>query len=150
MKRYEAADIADKLMAEIDPEVLLAGMLGAIATYGGITPPLTRILEALSDKTVGSDIVDIITFNPYVAAYGAISGTGWVSWVDLLTGGKPPDDPTEAEKQRKRYALMAAGAMEGMMMMTLVKNEKMMGMIADLAGKLGSASIRAAGEAVPF
>lgn len=144
LKSY--ADVADKLMAEIDPEVMMAGMLGAVATAGGITPPLTRLLDVLTDKDITDDIAKALEALTRLGAFG-------LGPAGLMAIFNPPSADASAQEKEdyaRRVGLMAAGAMEGMMMMTLMKNKQLMSQIMDTATKIASATISAAGEAVPF
>jgi len=120
------ADIADKLLAEIDPEVLLAGALGAVATAGGITPPLTRLLMAVGGNVdLGSDIANKAGQAWYDVAQ---FGSPILFAMGLTFGDNKPDSTQKAAAQ----AVVAAGAMEAMMMMSLMKNPAAMQAIASL------------------
>lgn len=151
-----SADKFDKLFAQIDPEVMFAAFLGAMATYGGIVPPMTRLLMAISGKTdVGKDINEgiakFLTLSPGLAL---LSGGEWSNWYDLFNTLKPVPKGASAdavEAHRLMIGMMASGAMEGMIMMTLVKSHpELLGQSIDSATKIGAAVITAAGEAVPF
>lgn len=150
------ADVLDKIFAQVDPEVMAAGVLGAIAVYGGVTPPLTRLLASFARqgaRAVDDDYIraanesarDQALINDYHKRHGQ-AVTGSYDWTTMPTDAT--DD--EAAAFRRRNALMASGAMEGMMMMTLMKNKELMNKLYDTGKDIGAAIIRAAGEAVPF
>jgi len=118
------AEMLDKLFAQVDAEVLLAGVLGATATLGGITPPLTRLLQAVNENVSSED---------FATSMLAITGPGYVyvttkkaaSWIaDMITGNDDPAQTVSPEDKRRIYGLAAAGAMEGMMMMSFMKNRE--------------------------
>jgi len=104
------ADIVDKLVGELEGDVLLAGALGAVAAAGGITPPFTALLSAIPN---GSKVA----FDAWkaVASIGSapIAIADWLGWLQGPEGQKIPP---------ATYALAASGALEAMMMMTLMKN----------------------------
>lgn len=128
-------DIMDRIFKDLDAEVLLAGALGGVATLGGITPPLTRMLMSLGgqndDLKALWAVLSIGTFVP-AQIYGLIFGTS-----------ERPADPHAA-------ALAASGALEAMLMMEFVKNPQLVREALGMVKDLGSATIRAGGEAVPF
>lgn len=112
------ADLIDKLVKEVDPEVLLAGALGAIAAQGGITPPLTRLLMVF-DSNIGQDLI--------------ASSEATKTWYDVAKWGSPllwalgvgnsaSTSSTESGAQITSRAMIASGALEAMLMMNLVKN----------------------------
>jgi len=125
-KAMERAEIADKLLAQIDPEVLLAGALGAVATAGGITPPLTRMLMAVGGNTdLGSDIANKAAQTWYDVAQ-------WGSPVLFALGLTFGENAPDAEKRASTQAIVAAGAMEAMMMMAFMKNPSAMESLSKL------------------
>ena len=123
-----AVSMADKLLAEVDPEVLLCGALGAVATAGGITPPLTRLLMAVGGNVdLGSDIANKAGQTFYdVAQWG--SPVLFALGLTFGESGGSQDKSVKATTQ----AVVAAGAMEAMMMMALMKNPNAMQAIASL------------------
>jgi len=128
-KAMERAEIADKLLAQIDPEVLLCGALGAVATAGGIVPPLTRLLMSVGGNTdLGSDIANKAATAWYdVAQFGSP-----VLFALGLTFGE--DSAPAAQAKASTQAVIAAGAMEGMMMMAFMKNPAAMESLSKLVG----------------
>jgi len=110
-KAQARVEMLDRLLDEVDPEVLLAGTLGAIAAAGGITPPLTRMLMAIG--TNGSGLAE-----DYKTLLIAGTGIGpiWAVASHLFS----QDGSTE--KPPSNTAIAASGALEAMLMMTLVKN----------------------------
>lgn len=126
-----AVVLADKLLADIDAEVLLAGVLGGIATAGGIMPPLTRILIALGGSAAAEstvkDLTDIWALGPFFA------GPLWIQ--QMLTGAAIPSSTTTAN-EAQQYAIVASGALEAMITMSFAKNPKSMEMISSAIGKI--------------
>jgi len=124
-KAETRAELIDKVFEQVDPEVLLAGSLGAIAAAGGITPPLTRMLMAISSN--GSGLMD-----DYKTLLIAGTGIGpvWAVVSHLFSS----QDGSDA-KPPSNTAMAASGALEAMLMMTLVKNPATIEAIGNAAGK---------------
>ena len=121
-----ASDVADKLLAQIDPEIVLAGALGAVATAGGITPPLTRLLMAVGGNVdLGSDIANKAGQTWYDVAQW---GSPILFALGMSFGDNSPDKQVKASTQ----AVVAAGAMEAMMMMAFMKNPNAMQALTSL------------------
>ena len=118
----------DKLLAQIDPEIVLAGALGAVATAGGITPPLTRLLMAVGGNVdLGSDIANKAGQTWYdVAQWG--SPILFALGLSFGESGGSQDKSVKATTQ----AVVAAGAMEAMMMMAFMKNPNAMQALTSL------------------
>jgi hypothetical protein len=132
-KAQDAVNMADKLLAQVDPEVLLCGALGAVATAGGITPPLTRLLMSIGGNVdLGSDIANK-------------AGT---AWYDVAQFGSPilfalglsfGDNASTPAAKASQQAVIAAGAMEAMMVMAFMKNPAAMEMLSKLGGMASKA-----------
>ena len=137
-KAADAADAWDKVFAQVDPEVLLAGTLGAIAAKGGITPPFTSLLMSLSgDEGIAEKLKDSWM---KVAELGSV---GWMAGdltlrqlsplIDLLTGNHDSGATDEEKKKAVAgYAVMASGAFEAMLMMTFAKNPEFQKAVYDM------------------
>jgi len=139
-------DIADRLLAQVDAEVLLAGVLGATAALGGLTPPFTRMLQAVNEETTSQDYKDAIL---------SVTGPGFVyvqsrkvsDWIaGLVTGNQSDNASVSPADKTKIWGLAASGALEGMILMSFVKNKDALSAVTGLAGQ----AIRAGGEALPF
>jgi len=149
-----AVDMVDKLLAEMDPQVLLAGALGAVAVKGGIIPPFTRMLMAMSsmggitdglaalDKDYAenkSKYLDVMTLGSWFG--GGIPGIlGTILFqsektVDGTTVTASTDQVNAAEAMR---GAMAAGALEAMMMMAFMQNPGSMELVGKVIDKVGS------------
>jgi len=104
------ADIVDKLVGELEGDVLLAGALGAVAAAGGIVPPFTSLLSAIPNgSTAAFDAWKAVA----IAGSPVLTIAEWFGWLQTGdTSGKPI----------AQYAIAASGALEAMMMMTLMKN----------------------------
>jgi len=142
-KPSKIVDVVDKIFKDVDTEVLLGGLAGAIAARGGITPPLTLLLQTLNSsvKSMTEGNISILS----------LTGPGFVYTMgseiaDLLNGETHEKTP----EQVKLSAIMASGFLEGMIMMEFVKNTELKGQIIDTAKSLGAATIQAVGEAVPL
>jgi len=145
------ADTIDKVFAQIDPIVAAAGLLAAIGTSYGATPPLTAMLGALANKELQSDIVDVLTWSPASQVAGWASGApGIASWADVFTGNYGAVTESERTKARRKQGMIVMAAFEGMLLMSIARNEAALSKVMELGGKLGAATIQAAGEAVPF
>jgi|WetSurMetagenome_2_1015567.scaffolds.fasta_scaffold73684_6 hypothetical protein len=150
-KTESTAEIIDKIFAQVDPIVAAGGLLCAASTSLGIMPPLTSIVNALSNKEVQSTIADALTWSPVSAGIGMITGGNIsTSWADLLTGNYGSVSESDRDKARRHQGMIFLGAFEGMLLMSVARNEAALNKIMELGGKLGSATITAAGEAVPF
>jgi len=144
-------DLIDKVFAQLDPVVAAAGLLAAAGTSYGAPPPLTALIGALTNKKLQSDIVDVLTWSPLTQAYGWATGkSGIVSWADVFTGNYGNVSESERGKARRKQGMIVMAAFEGMLLMSIARNEAALSKIMELGGKLGAATIMAAGEAVPF
>jgi len=123
-KAQTRVEMLDRLLDEVDPEVLLAGSLGAIAAAGGITPPLTRMLMAIG--TNGSGLAD--DYKTLLIAGTGIGPIWAVASHLFLEQGNTTAPPTNV-------AIAASGALEAMLMMTLVKNPATIEAIGNAVGK---------------
>ena len=145
------ADMIDKIFAQVDPLVAAAGILCAASTSLGIPPPLTSILNTIYNKEMMSDITDALTWSPVSSVLGMAMGKGAAtSWADIITGNYGQVKESEADKARRHHGMILVGAFEGMVIMSLVRNETALNKMMELGGKIGAATITAAGEAVPF
>ena len=129
-------DVADRLISDIDAEVILAGLLGGTAAATGITPPLTRMLMIFND-TLDSDHQALLTS---IIPGGHLLESGWRSLQGILGLGGDPDKPEDPSY----IALFASGALEAMLMMSLMKNPAFIGAV----GNVASAGLKAAGQAL--
>jgi len=122
----------DKLVSDLDAEVLLAGGLGAIAASRGIVPPFTRLLLALNS---GLNIDDFLgkALSMGVSPWSGIGGV-WASLAAGISGQW--EDGTKVSPDV--YALAASGALEAMMMMSLVKNPGFLELVGKLIDKAPS------------
>ena len=147
----EYAELIDKVMADVDPIVAAAGLLCAGSTALGVMPPLTAMVNAFSGAEVQSDIMDALTWSPVSQGIGwAFGEEGITSWSDIFTGHLGPVQESDKVKARRHTGMIFLGMFEGMLLMSVARNESILAKVAELGGKLGSATITAAGEAVPF
>jgi len=165
-KAQTRVDMLDKLVKEIDPEVILAGALGAIAAQGGVVPPLTKIL--LTVQSIGQVNVDLglgsksddSVFSDWFNIVKIASPISWLSgppsvgeavtdtWkygspllfiLGLSNAGMTEDQKGSVTKMR---GVMASAALEGMIVMTAVKNPEVQKAVFDaLKGLTSPASL---------
>jgi hypothetical protein len=126
----------DALMQEIDPEVLLAGALGAVAASRGIVPPMTRLLMTFSSNIDIKSDLERMAGAVVAGPIGLASGV-WGSLTAAMTGKTPEGEGVPVDQ----YALAASGALEAMMMMSLVKNPGLPELIGKLVDKIPSVSV---------
>jgi hypothetical protein len=145
------AELIDRIFDQVDPIVAAAGLLAAVGTSYGATPPLTAMLGTLANKEIQSDIIDVLTWSPISQGIGWATGAkGISSWADVFTGNYGDVSESEKEKARRKQGMIVMAAFEGMLLMSLARNEAALGKVMELGGKIGAATITAAGEAVPF
>lgn len=145
------ADLVDKIFAQVDPIIAAAGLLCAVGASYGATPPLTAILGALANKELQSKTADILTWSPVSQVVGWASGAqGISSWADVITGNYGQVSEGDGDKARRKQGMIVMAAFEGMLLMSLARNEAALAKVMELGGKLGAATITAAGEAVPL
>jgi len=140
-----ATEIWDRIFAEISPEVLLAGALGAIATKGGLTPPLTRMMQAISSgeaTEIAKDYAGLVLKTASPGYWISKSVYDQASWMYAVVTGKHSDGTniTDAEKEASVTinALMAGGAVEYMIYMNLSKNPEFQKRAFDMMTGAGS------------
>ena len=150
-KTGRQVDLLDKIFDQVDPIVAAGGILCAASTHLGIMPPLTAMMNVIYDRQAQSDIVDALTWSPVSQVIGWAAGEpGITSWADIFTGHYGAVPETERQKAQRHQGMVLVGAFEGMLLMSLVRNETFLNKAMELGGKIGSATIVAAGEAVPF
>lgn len=118
------ADLVDKIFAQVDPEIVAAGLLGAVAARGGLVPPFTQLLMSMSTEGGVAESMKQTWMD--VAKLGSV---GWMAGefalmnLQTLLGLFVKPDATEAEKKVviSSSAIMASGMMEGMLMMAVMK-----------------------------
>lgn len=109
-KAQEASKALDRIFAEVDPNLLVAGLLGGTATLGGIIPPFTRLMMVMGDS--GADYQKLFDAGATTFGYGfagVIPGL-----FKLYTGSTDSNDPTGGDPTKA--ALFASGALEAMLM----------------------------------
>lgn len=150
-KGIDSADIIDKVFAQVDPIVAAAGLLCAASTSYGIMPPMTAIINTLANKETQSNVTDALTWSPLSQSIGwGLGEGGIVSWADLFTGHYGDVKESDLDKARRKQGMILVAAFEGMLLMSLARNEAALAKVMELGGKIGAATITAAGEAVPF
>lgn len=122
-------EILDKFVTELDSNMLICGMLGGLAAYGGIIPPFTRLLMMTSQASGGISAGNLIK-SDWDKAYlaigalgpGAITGGAFGSIFGLLLkdqfqkqGFTAQDAKTKAA-EISHNAAFCSGALEAMLM----------------------------------
>jgi len=138
-KAQTRADLIDKVFAQVDPTELAIGALGAIATKGGLTPPVTRMMQAFSTGELtdpGSDFAKVLAL--VSPAYGYY--VYMPNWLESVFGsGDVPEDQKQSAVAMS--ALMAAGAAEYMIFYNLARNPEFQkaayNMVTSAAGGVG-------------
>jgi len=139
-KKEKITEILDRFLGETDPMVPIVGLLGAVATYGGITPPLTRLLSIFTTDGLGGNIAkDLTTMQGKIAAMGGLGGFG------LYEAGKWLSGEGTTTPEPEKYALAAAGALEAMLMWYVMHNPQVLTSIIEAPAKM----VAAVGEIVP-
>lgn len=152
MAKETKADALDKVFDQIDPEVVLAGALGAVASMGGIIPPFTRLLMMFggasgNQQDLSSDLKQASTnlgvgalFNPIMAPAAL-----WTGIASLVVGANEQTDPEKQKAAIAQAALAASGAMEGMLMMSIMKHPEILTTIIRQPAEM----LKGIGEIVP-
>jgi len=134
------ADLIDKVFAQVEPVELAVGLLGAVATRGGLTPPVTRMMQAFSTGELtdpGSDFAKVLALvSPAYGYYVYLP-----NWLDSVFGNQDvPDDQKQSAVAMS--ALMAAGAAEYMIFYNLARHPEFQkaayGMMTSAASGLGA------------
>ena len=141
--KLAASVVLDRLFEQVSPEVLLAGMLGGLAAAGGITPPLTRMLVAISgDDGPSKDIKDHFA-KVSKSAYWSVAQLGSpAAFIGSFLMGSSGEGSNARIVPIEQYALVASGIMEGMMVMSFMQNKEAQMVLVNAAG--------AVADAVPF
>jgi len=125
-KAKARVEMLDKLLEDIDAEVLLAGTLGATAAYGGMMPPFTRMLVAISGGEGSEKINELVLDYKTLLLAGTGAGIGGALFYNMfkrILSQDPGAEPTEQQKKEiAMTAVMASGFFEGMLMMRFASN----------------------------
>ena len=142
-QKEKITEILDRFLGETDPMIPIAGILGATAALGGITPPFTRLLMIFTQKGGGKGIdFDITTI---LGAMGGIQGMAtYAPWTigKMLFGGDGDGTPSASPEI---WALAASGALEAMMMYNVMKNPEVLKAVIEAPAKM----VSAVGEITP-
>jgi len=150
-KTKSVKDWLEKATEKVDPITVAAMTLGGTATMLGITPPMTSILITLKNFT-SADIMGggTSTQGNWFASPFMPGLTLWRYQEEQRKKGIKAS-PTNPEGWGvEDIALFCSGAMEALITLELVRNKEFMKTLIGAGTTLGSAAIRAAGEAVPL
>jgi len=124
-----AASILDRFVNELDANMLICGLLGGMAAYGGILPPFTRLLMMTSQASGGISGGNLIKSDwdkAYIAigslGPGALTGGAFASIFGVLlknqyvSSGMTPQDAKIKAAEITQNAAFCSGALESMLM----------------------------------
>jgi len=143
-KAQEASKALDRIFAEVDPNLIIAGFLGGTAAAGGLVPPLTRLLSIVNTAGSSQDYQRLFEIGN-VFAYGPgglIPGLFRLYLGEQERAGGPAPGEQESIAQ---YALFCSGALEGMLMYNAMKNPEVLKGIIGMPAEI----LKGIGEIVP-
>jgi len=143
-KAQEASKALDRIFAEVDPNLIIAGFLGGTAAAGGLVPPLTRLLSIVSSSGTSTQDYQRLFEIGNVFAYGP--GGLIPGLFRLYLGEQERQGSTaSAEASIAQYALFCSGALEGMLMYNAMKNPEVLKGIIGMPAEI----LKGMGEIVP-
>lgn len=112
-KAQETSKALDRIFAEVDPNLILAGFLGGTAAAGGLLPPFTRLLSITNSGSPADyqrvyEIANVFGYGPG----GIIPGLFRL----YLGESERQGSPVSSDESPAKYALFCSGALEGMLM----------------------------------
>ena len=123
------ADLIDKVFAQVDPTEAALGVLGALATQGGLTPPFTRLMMSIANDgadNVAKDWADLaLKIGSPLYAWQSSEYGFFGNLVRLFSKLNPDGSTKSAEQQEidsKSAAAMSMGAAEYILMYNLFSN----------------------------
>jgi len=136
---------------KVDPITVAAMTLGGTASMLGITPPMTQILMTMSGFGKNPFDLGIDTERARTMLPG-FQLTMMQKDVEKMWAEKGSSEIVTNPDfwSWKQIALFSSGAMEALITLELVRNKEFMNTLIGAGTALGSAAIRAAGEAVPL
>ena len=122
-------DVVDKIFAQVDPTEAALGVLGALATRGGLTPPFTRLMMSIANDgadEVAKDWTNVaLKIGSPLYAWQS-SEYGFFGNLTRLFSKLNPDGSAKSEEQQdidnKSAAAMSMGAAEYILMYNLFSN----------------------------
>jgi len=141
-KAQEASKALDRIFAEVDPNLVLAGLLGGTATAGGVIPPFTRLLTTMGGS---SQDINLLIQGLQAAQYGYSSLSGVLPGLFAIYSGYKAQDGSTPAPDPTTAALFASGALEAMLMYKAFSNPELMKTIIGMPAEL----IKGVGEFVP-
>jgi len=141
-KAQEASKALDRIFAEVDPNLVLAGLLGGTATAGGVIPPFTRLLTTMGGS---SQDINILIQGLQAAQYGYSGLGGVLPGLFAIYSGYKGQEGSPSAPDPGQAALFASGALEAMLMYKAFSNPELMKTIIGMPAEL----IKGVGEIVP-
>lgn len=132
-KTADIKDLVSGVFEKVDPEIILAGIMGGIAARGGATPPLARLIGVMGGESgQPNDLQNLVN------AAQAFTG-GFFTWGVLL--GRATSGSQTSKEEMSAEALFAVGFLDAMISMSLVKNPGLPDLIGKLVDKIPSVKI---------
>lgn len=147
--RETRADVLDKIFAQVSPVEASMGVLGAIATRGGLVPPFTRLMMAITNEgaeEVAKDYAALmLKIGSPLYAWQSSEYGFFGNLMSLFSKLNPDGSQKSADQQdidSRSAAAMAMGAAEYMLMYNFASNPEFQKRVFDLmsgsAGGLGA------------
>lgn len=157
-RQQKALDNLDKFIGELDPNLLLVGLLGGIAAYNGIIPPFTRLLMMTSQASGGVAAGNLIKSDWDKAALAitaagptVLTGGGFATVFGLLLKNQFKNEGMTATAARQKAAeisqngMFCSGALEAMMMFKAMSQPGLLEAVVRAPAEM----LKGVGEIVP-
>jgi len=157
-REQKALDSLDKFIGELDPNLILVGLLGGLAAYGGIIPPFTRLLMMTSQASGGISAGNLIKSDWDKAALAItaagptlLTGGGFGTVFGLLLKNQLQDQgmaPATAKQKAaeiSQNAMFCSGALEAMMMFKAMSQPGLLEAVVRAPAEM----LKGVGEIVP-
>jgi hypothetical protein len=140
-KAQEASKALDRIFAEVDPNLILAGLLGGTATAGGVIPPFTRLMMTMGGS---ADDLNILFEAVKAGGYGYWGPGGILPGLFAIYSGYSSDGSSEPKKPEPG-ALFCSGALEAMLMYKAFSTPGLLEAVVKAPAEI----IKGVGEIVP-
>jgi hypothetical protein len=157
-KKEQWTESLDRFIGELDPNMILCGLMGGMAAYGGIIPPFTRILMTVASASGGPMKVDamipdkdkLMIAAAALSPMGLLGGTGATLFGSLLKKQLMEQGTTEqmAETEANKIvatATFCSGALEAMLMYKAFSSPETMKAVIGMPGEI----LKGIGSIVP-
>lgn len=143
------AKTVDRFTTEVDINMVLCGVAGGLASYGGLVPPFTRLLMTISQMAPGGAGIDIgksvnIDYThaaAFLSPMGLVGGGAGYLFGSIvkkqLTDAGTPEAAAEAQaKAITSSALFMSGALEAMLMYKAFSNAEIAKALIAMPGEV--------------